>query len=49
MESFSFSFLLLSQLKNMLWLANSNKIGDSNIGIPAMAGKCLLVLLTVLL
>jgi len=49
MESFSFSFLLLSLLNNLLWLAYSQKIGDSNVGLPAMVGKCLLALLTVLL
>lgn len=39
MASFSFSFLLLSLLNNLLWLAYSQKIGDENIGIPAMVGK----------
>ena len=39
MASFSFSFLLLSLLNNLLWLAYSQKIGDQNIGIPAMVGK----------
>jgi len=39
MESFSFSYLLLSLLNNLLWLAYSQKVGDSNIGIPAIAGK----------
>lgn len=39
MESFSFSYLLLSLLNNLLWLAYAQKIGDQNVGIPAMAGK----------
>jgi len=39
MASFSFSFLLLSLLNNLLWLAYSQKIGDENVGIPAMVGK----------
>ena len=39
MASFSFSYLLLSLLNNLLWLAYSQKIGDENIGIPAMVGK----------
>ena len=38
-ESFSFSYLLLSLLNNLLWLAYGHKIGDENIGIPAMIGK----------
>ena len=43
MASFSFSFLLLSLLNNLLWLAYAQKIEDSNVGIPAMAGKCGLI------
>ena len=39
MASFSFSFLLLSLLNNLLWLAYAQKIEDPNVGIPAMAGK----------
>jgi len=38
MASFSFSFLLLSLLNNLLWLAYAQKIEDNNIGLPAMAG-----------
>ena len=44
MASFSFSFLLLSLLNNLLWLAYSQKIGDENIGIPAMVGKLIILL-----
>lgn len=40
MESFSFSYLLLSLLNNLLWLAYAQKIADPNVGIPAMLGKC---------
>ena len=46
MASFSFSFLLLSLLNNLLWLAYGQKIEDENIGIPAMAGKSFLLFLT---
>ena len=41
MESFSFSYLLLSLLNNLLWLAYSQKIGDENIGFTAIVGKCI--------
>lgn len=41
MQSFSFSYLLLSLLNNLLWLAYAQKIGDENIGITAMVGKSL--------
>mmetsp|Transcript_31410 Transcript_31410/g.38993 ORF Transcript_31410/g.38993 Transcript_31410/m.38993 type:complete len:395 (+) Transcript_31410:118-1302(+) len=45
MATFSFSFLLLSLLNNLLWLAYSQKVGDENIGIPAMVGTLVGVLL----
>lgn len=45
MASFSFSFLLLSLLNNLLWLAYAQKIEDSNVGIPAMAGTAIGVML----
>jgi len=38
-ESFSFSFILLSLLNNLLWLAYAHKIGDQNLAIPNFLGK----------
>ena len=48
MDAFSFSYLLLSLLNNLLWLAYSQKIGDENIGIPAMVGTLVGVFLIVI-
>jgi len=47
-ESFSFSFILLSLLNNLLWLAYAHKIGDQNLAIPNFLGTSVAILLTML-
>jgi len=47
-ESFSFSYLLLSLLNNLIWLAYGQKQHDQNIGFPALVGTVVGVLLIIL-
>ena len=47
-QSFSFSFLLLSLLNNLIWLAYGQKQHDQNIALPAIVGTFVGVLLILL-
>ena len=47
-ESFSFSYLLLSLLNNLIWLAYGQKVHDQNIGFPAIVGTITGIILIIL-
>ena len=47
-QSFSFSYLLLSLINNLIWLAYADKVEDPNIGIPSIVGALIAGILVVL-
>ena len=39
MEMFSFPFMMLNILNNLIWLAYAHKIHDNNLVFPNLIGK----------